>query len=379
MASIRRRCPKPLAKACEANRCKHNYQLIYRARDGRQTSESFVRRKDAERRKSEVEVDLRNGTYIEPRAGRTTFRAWYDRWEPIRQISRSRRAADESLAKTHVLPRWERVPLDAITHMEVQAWVAVLAKRLAPASVGSCFGILKMALDAAVMEGKLRANPVLSVKIPPVRRPKITAAGVLTAAELKKLLAVVPERWRTMVALAGWLGLRWGEVIGLRRQDVNLFRHELYVGSVTIVEIKGTTSPQSGAKTTASVRTVPLPAPIESLLRDYMAAYCAEAAPDGFLFLTTDGTHPLRGNFRRKVLMPALKKAGLSGRGITFHRLRHTSASLMLDAGLSIQDVSERLGHARPSITYDVYAHLLDEKREKGTAALAALIEESAG
>lgn len=374
MASIRRRCPKPLSKACEANRCKHHYQLIYRAKDGRQTSESFVRRKDADRRKSEVEVDLRNGNFIEPREGRTTFGTWYGRWEPIRQLSPGKRAALQSLAKTHVLSRWERVPIDAITHMEAQAWVAKLDKRLAPSTVRSCFGILKMALDAAVHDGKLRANPVLSVKLPAVRRPKVTAAGVLTADELRALLVEVPERWQTLVAVAGWLGLRWGEVIGLRRRDVNLFRDEMYVGNVTIAEVKGKTSPQEGAKTAASVRTVPLPGPVAAMLRDHIASYCADASPDDFLFLNTDGVHPLRGNFRRQVLMPALKRAKLTERGITFHRLRHTAASLMLDVGMSVQDVSERLGHARPSITYDVYAHLLDARRELGTAALAVLI-----
>jgi hypothetical protein len=170
---------------------KRHYQVIYRAKDGRQTSESFVRRKDADRRKSEVEVDLRNWTYIEPREGRTTFGTWYDRWEPIRQVSPRRRTNDAGLAKKHVLARGERVPLDAITHMEAQAWVGTLSKKLAPASVASRFGLLKMPLDAAVLEGKLRANPVLSVKLPTIRRPKITADGVLTADALRKLLSVI--------------------------------------------------------------------------------------------------------------------------------------------------------------------------------------------
>ncbi len=64
----------------------------------------------------------------------------------------------------------------------------------------------------------------------------------------------------------------------------------------------------------------------------------------------------------------------MEGRGITFHKLRDTAASLMLDAGLAIPDAQERLGHSRPSTTLDVYAHLVKGRQEAGTAALEAAI-----
>ena len=141
MASIRKR----------GNR----YAVLYRDRTGRQRSETFVRRKDAIDRKSEVEVGVRTGDFVSPRESRVTFGEWFARWEATRHVSPSRAAADKSMRDTHVLPKWRSVPLDAMTHMELQGWVSDLGRKLSPATVSACVKLVRMPLDAAVKDGKL--------------------------------------------------------------------------------------------------------------------------------------------------------------------------------------------------------------------------------
>jgi integrase len=96
-----------------------------------------------------------------------------------------------------------------------------------------------------------------------------------------------------------------------------------------------------------------LPATAQAILLDHMATYCS-AEPTAFLFLTATGTHPFRSNFRR-VYDRSLKNAGIN-KHVTLHGLRHSAASIAIDAGVHLLDVSKRLGHARPSITIDVYS-----------------------
>jgi integrase len=350
-----------------------SYAVLYRTRSGKQTSETFARRKDAEARKSAVEVELRNGGYIAPREGRVTFGAWFSLWQPTRKLSASGLDRDASLAKNHVLPRWADVPLDGITFMEAQAWVVGLSERLSPATVSAVFKLLRLPLEAAVQDGKLRMNPTLAVKLPAVRKRRNGPDDVLTAAELTRLVAEVPERYRALVMTMGWLGLRLSEALGLRVGDVNPLKKQVRVADQVVEEVAGRTTLRRSGKTNASARLLDLPGPLATVLADHVSAFVADPSnPEALLFQTARGTSPQRGNVRRRVLEPALKRAGLDGRPITSRQLRHTGASLMLDAGMDIQDVSQRMGHSRTSTTMDVYAHLLPGRKAAGTTALAA-------
>jgi integrase len=260
--------------------------------------------------------------------------------------------------------------------MEAQAWVAELGKRMGPASVTACFRLLKLPLDAATMDGKIRVNPVRGVKLPRPPKAKQTADSVLTADELSALIVKMPDRWKALIFVNGWLGLRWSEALGLRRCDVNVFRKELHVGRVVVVEPDcRTLLVKEGGKTGNAIRTIPLPEPAVKVLLNHMATYCASGSPDDFLFLATAGLAPRRCWFRRTFLR-GLKDAAITKK-VRVHDLRHTSATLMLDAGIDLLDVSKRLGHANPSTTYDIYAHLLDTRREAGTAALAVAMRKA--
>jgi integrase len=297
-------------------------------------------------------------------------------WEDSRELSATRTATDAGRRDLYILPRWKKTPLDAITHMEAQAWVAELGKKMGPASVTACFHLLKLPLDAATMDGKIRVNPLSGVKLPRPPKAKQTADTVLTADELSAVIVKMRDRWKALVFVPGWLGLRWSEALGLRRCDVNVFRKELQVGRVVVVEPDcRTLLIKDGGKTGNATRTVPLPEPAVKVMLNHMATYCVSGSPEDFPFLTTAGLASRRSWFRRS-FMRGLKGAEIPKK-IRVQDLRHTAATLMLDAGIDLLDVSKRLGHANPSTTYDIYAHLLDARREAGTAALAAAMRKA--
>ena len=161
-----------------------------------------------------------------------------------------------------------------------------------------------------------------------------------------------------------WLGPRWNEAIGSRRCDLNPLRHEVTLGKVVVN--------QNGSQT--YVERLPK---TEDFRHDPGAAARHGRAPRasrdvlpgrgarGYLFLTRNGTLPLRADVGRDVLRTAVQRAGLQ-RHVTWLTLRHTAASLMSDAGLTLGEVQQRLGHKSPTTTAEVYTHLVRERFDEG-------------
>jgi hypothetical protein len=135
-------------------------------------------------------------------------------------------------------------------------------------------------------------------------------------------------------------------LIVVRVCDVNPLRHEITLGRIVVNQNGATTFTEAMSKT-EDARTIPVPAPapVMTMLVEHIKTYLPDAGREDFLFLTTRGTHPLRGNFGRDVLKAGAERAGLGGRHITWPTLRHTAASLMFDAGFTIFEVQHRLGH----------------------------------
>jgi hypothetical protein len=173
----------------------------------------------------------------------------------------------------------------------------------------------------------------------------------LTAAEVAAL-ADASGRYRELVYVLAYCGLRLGEVAGLRVGDVDLTRRRLRVER-SVSDVDGrlvATTPK-----THHAREVPVPAFVAAMLPDIMVGRAA----DDPLF-TGPGGGLLRGNnFRRRFFDRAAATAGLPG--VTPHDLRHTAASLAVSAGANVKAVQRMLGHASAAMTLDVYAGLFGD------------------
>jgi hypothetical protein len=166
-------------------------------------------------------------------------------------------------------------------------------------------------------------------------------------------------KYRALVLVLAFCGLRWGEVAGLKVGRVNLLKRRLTVAE-TLSEVNGDLV--WGTPKNHAARSVPIP----SFLVDMLAEVAAGKAPDDLVFTTWRGK-PLRNlNFRRDVFDKAAEDVGLAG--LTPHELRHTAASLMVSAGANVKAVQRALGHASAAMTLDVYSGLFDDDLD-GVAA----------
>ncbi len=358
------------------------WDLRYRDRAGKERTERFdgpLRRTPPDvalDRKAEVERSMRRGTYIAREEREASFASYYARWWDARQISATRAYTDVSRARLHVLPYWGSWPLCSIRPSDVDDWIAQLARRMGPSSVRHCYTLLRGPIRRAVKDGII-PDPLIDIALPP--KPKIakTFDDVLTASEVVRLSEAVADtspgyeglktndRYRAMILIGCWLGPRWNEVLGVRVCDVNPLKKEITFGRV-VVNQNGTRVFTEFGNKTGEFRTVPVPATVMDEINNHIATYCLAGDREAFLFLTRNGTHPQRQTFLRFVLHKALTRAGLDGRGISWLSLRHTAASLMFDAGLTIFDVQRRLGHHSPVMTAEVYTHLMRERFDAG-------------
>jgi integrase len=210
---------------------KASYRARYRDPAGRERSKSFKRKADAERWLAEIEHAKSRGTWTDPALGRTRFDDWLASWwSTTTNLRPTTRARDELVLRLYALPRFGDVPLAAITQLDVRIWVAELSARgLTPATVTKTYQVFGKVMGAAVDAGYLAQTPCRNVPLPKVEREEMR---FLTPAEIIALADAIRPRYRTLVLVGAYGGLRIGELAGLRRGRVDLLR-----GAVTVAEI----------------------------------------------------------------------------------------------------------------------------------------------
>jgi integrase len=332
---------------------KASYRARYRDPAGRERSKSFDRKADAERWLAEMEHGKARGLWTDPRLGRVRFADWLAAWwSTTTNLRPTTRARDETLLRLHALPRFGDMPLATIRQLEVRAWVAELsAEGLAPATVVKAYQLLGKVLAAAVDAGYLAQTPCRNVPLPKIEREEMR---FLTPTEIVHVADVIHPRYRALVFVGAYGGLRIGELAGLRRGRVDLLRGAVTVAE-TVTEVKGKLF-IGPPKTRAGRRTVGLP---PFVVRELQAHLVAQGSPSSHVF-TAPGGGPLRvPSFRARFWVPATRAAGLQG--LRIHDLRHTAVALWIAAGATPKEVAVRAGHTSVSFTLDRYGHLYPE------------------
>ncbi len=222
-----------------------------------------------------------------------------------------------------------------------------------PPTVQVAHRLLSRVLSQAVTDGLIPANPAAKARPP---RPERKAPRVLNAMEVEALAAAIDPRFRAMVLLAAYAGLRLGECAALRRGRVDVLRRRVSV-TEALAEVRGRL--MLGPTKTGASRTVAVPAFLASELAAHMAEYLRTRDPEGteLMFTGPDGGPIRRTNWRRPVWMPAVTAAGIEP-APGFHDLRHTSAALAIAEGAHPKAIQARLGHASIRTTLDVYGSL---------------------
>lgn len=272
------------------------WRARYRDSNGREHARHFARKVDAQRWLDEVTASVVTGQYVDPKAGRITFRDYAETWRAAQVHRPSSQAHVETMLRRHAYPTMGDRPLATILPSEVQAWVKRLSvggvdrRPLAPATVAVVHSIVSSIFKAAVRDRRIPANPCEGTRLPKRERALIEP---LTTEQVEGLATAVPAELQALVTFAAGTGVRQGELLGLTLDRVNYLRREVRIDRQLVGVVDG--APVWGPpKTEASYRTIPLPQVVLDALQRHLAAHDVE--PDGLLF-TLDGAPITRQTF----------------------------------------------------------------------------------
>jgi len=373
---------------------------------------SFDSAADAKAWLARAQTDQRRGEFVDPRDGAILLTDYVEKhWLPTHTARGTSRVYMTNRIRSHILPHLGRYPLMGIGAERLRAWTAAMAKDLDTGTAEVVWTHLSSILKSAHNAGRIPRNPCTQFGELKPRKKMRKKPRAWPQATVDAVRAAMPERHRILVDLALGAGLRQGEAFGLSPDDV----HGGFLSvrrQVVLLEGKLYFAPPKGGKE----RGLPIPPGVEARLREYGQRFPpVEVAlpwldPDEAdvprderrkvtvrLAVTTRHLNALRNNdWNVQVWKPALGAAGLikakpreegevprtmpSGRPAYtqweasrewgFHALRHTFASVQLEAGESPVTLARWLGHASPKITFDYYAHFMPEAGARGLAAM---------
>ena len=333
------------------------YRARYRGPDGRTLSKTFDRKWDADRFLALTIADMSRAAWVDPARVRMRFGVWAEEWLAMSvDLRASTRSTYERELRSGLLPTFEGVPLASITPEVVRRWIAAQsAAGVSATQANKRFRILRRILNVAVETDHLVKNPCKGIRAPEIPHQEMQ---FLTAPQVRDLAEAMPDWCRVWVYFAAETGLRWGEMLGVRRRDLDFLRRKVHVVQ-QITEVQSVIQPPSRPKTKAGKRTVDLSPFLAELLMDQLD--WAQPGPSGLVFVNTVGNTPHASSFYSGVWSKAKRKAGLE---LRWHDLRHTAVALAVEQGAHALAIKERLGHSTIEVTLDRYGHLFPQLGE---------------
>jgi integrase len=334
------------------------YRARYRDPLGRQRSETFTRKADAERFLREMRVDIERGRWIDPAGADVALASWAEEFLSLaRRLSPSTQETYARDLRRYVLPRFGSYRLGRLPADEVENWLNdEIAAGIAPSSVHRHYRVLRRVLQVAVEKEKLPTNPCDRVQPPRVPKREMV---FLTWEEAVDLAEAIHERYRALIYLAVDSGMRWSELVGLRRAKVDLNRGKVRV-TEQLIRLESREWFRKEPKTAAGVRSITISRETAEILAEHVEQFTFPGL-DSLVFSNKAGNPLISSSFWQHYFQPALQTAGFSCR---FHDLRHTSVALAIAEGAHPKAIQTRMGHSSISVTLDRYGHLFPELDE---------------
>jgi len=280
------------------------------------------------------------------------------------------------MVEPHIVPALGGLKLKDLNPAHVRSFYREkLDSGLSSATVCKMHSVLRKALKQALMDGLIPRNPTDTVRPPKIEHKEINPLdGKQTQTLLK---AVSGDRLEALYVLAVHTGMREGELLGLKWEDVDLERGVLRLRHALVRE--GGSVKLGDLKTPKSRRSIRLTHAAAEALRGHLQRQLEEMErmgslyrPGGLVFATESGTLTNPSNLRNRSFKPLLKRASLPD--ICFHDLRHTCATLLFSQGTHPKLVQELLGHASIAMTLDTYSHFLPSMGDQTVMAMEAAL-----
>lgn len=349
MASIKRR---------ETARGEARYDVRVRLGD-RVVTRTFPRRQDGERWARLVEADQVRGEALDPRAGDVLLEEYATRWMASRRLAPRTRELYADLHDRFIAPVLGRIALGRITPERVRVWHHDLGAQVSENQAAKAYRLLRAVLHTAADDGLIARNPC---RIPGGGQERSPERPFVAPETALALVEAIEPRYRALVLLAATGGLRLGELLALRRCDLDLEDGTVRVDE-QLVQLRDGTQLRSKPKTAAGRRAVAIPSVTVDALREHLDQH-AEPGDDGLVFCNHGG-----GPLRRATLYSAWlrARAEVGADNVTLHDLRHASATLAAQAGATTRELMARLGHSSPQAALR-YQHASPE-RDRDLAA----------
>ena len=341
---------------------------------------TFDTKRDATRAFNEHKVKMDKGTQVLP--SEYTFAQWLDYWYKdiiLPQIEETTAYGYRGMIENYLKPQLGEIRLQKLTARDIQQYYTWLMgeKELSPNTVIKHHNLLTNTLNAAERQEYITKNPMRAVS-PPKKRQR--EAKFYTPEQLGTLLdKAVGTRLELPVYICAYLGLRRGELCGLRWSDIDL-EHQ----TITIENTRtqaGKKEIEKGTKTASSTRTLYLPDTLCDMLKAAKenqqacrATYKNAYDDNDYVIVMEDGK-PFRPNYLSELFGKFLADNDLPK--IVLHELRHTFASLSNQAGIPAYNIGKALGHSTPATTQKIYTHLLDQTHTQAVEGVAAIADEA--
>lgn len=356
-----------------AKRENGKWRARYRDDAGNERARHFDRKIDAQRWLDEISSTVLAGTYVDPAAGKITFKRFYAEWAP-RQLWVPSTRANADLATGSVT--FADLPLKAIRRSHVEAWVKAISTQWAPTTIKTRFVIVRSVFRAAVADRVISADPSVGVVLPRRRKaeaamriPSVDQVGLLLA-DADSNRVSTRKGFRAYVALCAFAGLRKGEAAAVQLGDIDFLRRQLAVsrqlqrdGSDYAIR-----PPKYGSE-----RVIYLPDDLVTILSQHVAAHLDDTDPTQWLFTVDD--EPMYDNAITWRWRATRNAAGLPH--VRLHDLRHFYASGLIAAGCDVVTVQRALGHSTATTTLNTYSHLWPTAEDRTRHAAAGLMQQA--
>jgi integrase len=302
----------------------------------------------AAKRATTIDLDVYAKTWIEQRPLKPRTRSMYN-----------------DLLRLHITPQLGKVPIGALSGAAVRAWFAKLGTEYKRRNAHA-YGLLHSICATAVTDGLLASNPCNIPKA--TSTPRKREPIIPTITELHKVSDKMRPELKALVLIAGYCGLRWGEVTELRRKDIDggvltVSRAVTHRGGCTIDTTK-----------TSNIRTIPIPEIIIPDVQQHLDLYAMQER-EALLFRAPRSCHYDEHTFRDQ-FRAALKAVGREG--VTINGLRHFGATLAAQAGANLPELMDHMGHKSHKAAL-MYQHKVSGRPAEIAAGMSALAERELG
>lgn len=328
-----------------------------------------------------ITAEITLGTFFEP--SKMKLKEWMETWlKDFKKNSIKAKTYEsyEQLIRLYINPVIGAIALDKLNNIQIQRMLNNMS--VSPRTIKYTATVLKMALKHAVTTGLIQKNHAENISLPKQIKKE---AKVLDRESLQKFIeACRTHRLGPAFYLAACTGMRRGEVLALKWQDVDLINASIKVertyNRVKVfdrakIEYKAIIS---DCKTQKSNRVLPILPELKECLELHYTRSRIELfkkgkkiSQDTFLFLTLGGNIYNPRSFSKDYYQ-FLDKTGI--KKINFHALRHTFATIALEQGIELKVISELLGHSSVSFTADTYCHVLPNKKRKEIQKLSLIL-----